>query len=114
MTIKEGDVIFVEPGTFIHDKHASGHPAIVIGIDKATMNVVICTDASHVKRRHASVDISDSGFKKPTMAICNKIGRLPTNKTYKKLGRVSSKTLYQVNSKIFELNSANNIFENWR
>lgn len=87
MKVEVGDVIFIQEGTFIKDKHASGHPAIVIDTNNNYAQVVICTDATHSKRKSASVLISDSSFIKPSMAICNKIGKVPMSKIHNKLAK---------------------------
>lgn len=89
MKVEVGDVIFIQEGTFIKDKHASGHQS-------------------------ASVLISDSSFIKPSMAICNKIGKVPMSNIRNKLGKVFNNVLDDISDKIAELRSYNNIFENWR
>lgn len=114
MKVEVGDVIFIQEGTFKHDKGASGHPAIVIDTNNNYAQVVICTDATHSKRKSASVLISDSSFIKPSMAICNKIGKVPMSNIRNKLGKVSNNVLDDISDKIAELRSYNNIFENWR
>lgn len=115
MVIDIGDVIDLKLESFRHDKGASGHPAIVVNVIDNDIFVAICTDSNHAKSHPYSITIDwkSCGLSKPTIVICDKLGKISSHNILNQRGKVSKEDLNRIRSAIEIYGGSERMFEDY-
>lgn len=115
MNIKRGDVVFLKQDAFIKNRKANGHPAVVISVSGERARIAVCTssDRPSGKKKDRAYELpwADCGLKKPTMALCYKIGSISVDKISSVCGHLSSKDYNELVDKLRDYGGFKRIIE---